>query len=145
MTGPLVEDSAAGDPINRSRLLVFKLKGSATLPEATEKRRNLPTLKATNSAPAVLDQGFSIYDRYCVNCHGAGAIGGGVIPDLRYSAITASKEVWREVVFNGILSEQGMVSFSKELSEDDIETIRHYVISRNQFAHSIGDTQRLSR
>jgi len=145
MTGPLVEDSAAGDPINRSRLLVFKLKGNATLPEATEKRRNMPTLSATNSAPEILDKGFSIYDRYCVNCHGAGAVGGGVIPDLRYSAITASKEVWREVVFNGILSEQGMVSFNKELSEDDIETIRHYVISRNQYAHSIGDTQRLSR
>jgi len=105
----------------------------------------MPKLEATNTDPKTLDQGFSIYDRYCINCHGAGAVGGGVIPDLRYSAITASKEVWREVVYNGILSDQGMVSFGKELSEADVETIRHYVINRNQFAHSIGDTQRLSR
>lgn len=145
MTGPLAIDSADGDPINRSRLLVFKLGGTAKLPQPAEQRKPLPDYSDQKFDATSIERGFAIYDRYCINCHGAGAIGGGVIPDLRYSAVTSSAEAWKHVIIDGALSERGMVSFASELSESDVEAIRSFIIDRNQFARSIGDVERLSR
>lgn len=144
MTGPLVADAADGNPINRSRLLVFKLGGSASLPEADNNLRQLPKLTDKVSAEEA-QQGFANYDRYCGHCHGAGAIGGGVIPDLRYSPMVNSPSAWKSIVIDGVLSERGMVSFASELNESDAESIRKYIVGRNQYAHSVGDNQRLSR
>lgn len=145
MTGPLTYDSANGDPINRSRLLVFKLGGTAKLPDVDSTRRELPDYSSLELDAERAKQGFALYDRYCINCHGAGAIGGGVLPDLRYSGFTASSEAWTQVVINGILQDNGMASFAVELSPEDAESIRHYIIERNHYARSIGDTTRLSR
>ena len=74
-----------------------------------------------------------------------GAVGGGVIPDLRYSPILASSEAWQQIVIGGVLSSRGMIGFSAELSPDDAEAARKFVIQRNRFAHSSGETKRMSR
>ncbi len=145
MTGPLVKDSTVTDPINRSRILTFKLNGQATLPPSDTQPRKLPDYAQIKTDPKQVERGFNAYDRYCINCHGAGAVGGGVIPDLRYSPMLANSDAWRQVVVDGLLSSRGMVSFADELSADQAEAVRHYVISRNQFAQRTGDTQRLSR
>jgi len=145
MTGILVEDAVAGDPINRSRLLTFKLNGQAQLPETVEQQRTLPDLSDISVDSETATQGFAVYDRYCINCHGAGAVGGGVIPDLRYSPFLQNPQAWRQVVLHGALAEQGMASFAKELDSRAAEAVRQYVITRNQFARSVGDIQRLSR
>lgn len=145
MTGPLTEDAAAGDPINRSRLLTFKLGGMVSLPATAEQARSMPKLESEALDAQLAEQGFALYDRYCVNCHGAGAVGGGVIPDLRYSPFLSNAEGWRQIVIDGLLAGRGMVSFAKELDVQHAEAVRHYVIERNQFAHSIGDVLRLSR
>lgn len=145
MTGPLTRDSADGEPINRSRLLTYKLGGTATLPDPVIEARTLPDTSTITPDPAAVAKGFATYDRYCVHCHGAGAVGGGVLPDLRYSAMPLSQEAFKSVVFDGVLSERGMISFASELSPEDIENIRLYVINRNQQARKVGETQRLSR
>ncbi len=145
MTGPLVEDAVAGDPINRSRVLTFKLGGKAKLPIVDEKMRQMPNLLAVSVSPESVLRGERVYDRYCVNCHGTGAVGGGVIPDLRFSPLLGSEQAWQEVVMNGVLSHRGMIGFRDELDKDEAEAVRHYVIARNQFANRIGDTSRLSR
>ena len=44
ITGPLVADAAGGEPINRSRLLTFKLGGTEELPPAVEQLRDMPDL-----------------------------------------------------------------------------------------------------
>ncbi len=72
-------------------------------------------------------------------------MGGGVTPDLRYSKLLGLPEPWQQVVLEGALASRGMVAFKPELSEEEAEAIRHYIIDRNQYAHSIGDTQRVSR
>jgi hypothetical protein len=56
-------------------------------------------------------------------------VSGGVLPDLRYSKMLARNQ-WLSIVINGALSSAGMVSFSKELTQDDAEAIRSYVIFR---------------
>ncbi len=145
MTGPLAYDSAAGEPINRSRLLVFKLGGKASLPATKEQTLRMRDFSEVNVSPQTAGQGAKIYDRYCVSCHGTGAVGGGVIPDLRYSGALASEEAWRSIVIDGVLSANGMISFADELSPADAELARQYVITRNQFAFKIGEIKRLGR
>jgi hypothetical protein len=53
-----------------------------------------------------------------------------VLPDLRHSVALSDPVVWQSIVHDGIRSANGMVSFSSQMSKDDIETIRAYVIYR---------------
>lgn len=143
ITGPLAHISA--EPINRSRILTFKIGGNAKLPEPQEQIRDLPQIADAEPDAETIKYGFLTYDRFCAGCHGAGAIGGGVVPDLRYSPFLSSPEGWQNVVVKGALKTRGMAAFGDEVSDKDAEAVRQFVISRNRFAHRIGDTQRLSR
>lgn len=144
MTGELTRDSNS-DPINRSRLLTYKIGGGNSLPPP-----NINENKLADSSSVILDislakKGHKIYERYCSGCHGTGAIGGGVVPDLRYSGMSLTVESWKAIVSDGTLKSKGMVGFSKELSLNEIESIRHYIIDRNRYARIVGDTSRSSR
>ena len=84
-----------------------------------------------NQASAkVVTEGKLRYHTYCSMCHGDSAFSGGVLPDLRYSVALSDPAVWQSIVHDGVRSANGMVSFSSQLSKDDIETIRAYVIYR---------------
>lgn len=145
MIGVLTEDAADGEPINRSRLLTFKLGGKAQLPQPKIQIHRLPDLTSALLDTGKVKRGLEIYDRYCLNCHGADAVGGGVIPDLRFSPLLAVSEAWEHVVLGGALSSRGMISFADELVEADAEAVRQYVIARNRFEDELGDRQRLAR
>jgi mono/diheme cytochrome c family protein len=84
--------------------------------------------KETPSA-ATVKKGEALYQRYCSACHGDVVVSGGVLPDLRYSKMLASYQ-WQSIVRDGALSSVGMISFSKELTREDAEAIRSYVIFR---------------
>jgi quinohemoprotein ethanol dehydrogenase len=114
---------------NISRVLAFKLGGSASLPplpQLTPPVLNPP--KPTASA-AIVKKGEALYQDYCSTCHGDVAVSGGVLPDLRYSG-TLGGSAWTDVILGGSLQPFGMVSFSKELSKENAEAIRAYVIFR---------------
>jgi alcohol dehydrogenase (cytochrome c)/quinohemoprotein ethanol dehydrogenase len=129
----------SGRAQNVSRVLAFKLDGKASLlplPQFTPAKLHPP--RATASA-AMAQKGEALYQRYCSTCHGDVAVSGGVLPDLRYSAALGNSSQWAEVVLGGSLKSFGMVSFSKELSQKDVEAIRAYVILRaNQ---SVGEAK----
>ena len=115
---------------NISRVLAFKLDGKASLsllPQPAPPKLHPP--RATASA-ATVQKGEVLYQRYCSTCHGDVAVSGGVLPDLRYSAALGSSQQWAEVILGGSLKSFGMVSFSKELSQKDVEAVRAYVILR---------------
>jgi hypothetical protein len=57
------------------------------------------------------------------------AVSGGVLPDLRYSGALGNS-AWADVILGGSLQSFGMVSFSKDLSKENVEAIRAYVIFR---------------
>ena len=42
--------------------------------------------------------GMQRFAENCHFCHGAFAVSGGVIPDLRWSAISANEQAWDQVV-----------------------------------------------
>ncbi|MGB8473202.1 MAG: PQQ-dependent dehydrogenase, methanol/ethanol family [Candidatus Acidiferrum sp.] len=119
----------SGRTQNISRMIAFKLNGKVSLPPLPQfAPPKLDPPKSTASA-ATIQKGEALYQRYCSSCHGDVAVSGGVLPDLRYSA-TLGNSAWSDVILRGTLQSYGMVSFSKELSKENAEAIRAYVIFR---------------
>jgi alcohol dehydrogenase (cytochrome c)/quinohemoprotein ethanol dehydrogenase len=126
--GGLLNDLA---PVrNISRLLVFKLGGEAALPDMPE-LASLPLDPPPSRASAdVIALGKTKYARYCAVCHAPAAVGSTVLPDLRRSGTLQNKAAWQAVVQEGILNDNGMVSFADSLSPEESDAIREYVIAR---------------
>jgi len=83
------------------------------------------------TAPAAaIARGATVYDTWCSSCHGAGAIGIGIVPDLRRTPLLASAEAWQQVVIGGERKPRGMASFSSVISADDAQAVRAFVILR---------------
>jgi alcohol dehydrogenase (cytochrome c)/quinohemoprotein ethanol dehydrogenase len=115
---------------NISRLLVYSIGGTATLPPAPPRpERKLSPPPSTASAKTVA-AGAAAYGVYCGNCHGAGAVNLGILPDLRYSSALQSEEAWRKIVLEGQMEENGMASFSPVLDNASAEAIRAFVIAQ---------------
>jgi PQQ-dependent dehydrogenase (methanol/ethanol family) len=119
----------AGRRPNIGRMLAFKLGGNATLPPVQEVEMPVLNPPKSTASAATIENGKRLYQRFCSGCHGDVAVSGGVLPDLRYSG-TLANDQWFNVVLDGLLQPNGMVSFSKDLSRRDAESIRAYVISR---------------
>jgi alcohol dehydrogenase (cytochrome c)/quinohemoprotein ethanol dehydrogenase len=115
---------------NISRLLVYAIGGKASLPAPPAKaERKLAPPPATAPAKTV-GAGAAAYGTYCGNCHGAGAINTGILPDLRYSENLKSAEHWKGIVLGGGLEDEGMASFAPVMNEETAEAIRAFVIAQ---------------
>ena len=119
---------------NQGRLFVFKLGGKQTVqplsPEGTPPTEPPPLTKADDAMTA---NGFTLYHRNCLVCHGYFAQSEGEVPDLRL----ASSEIWSQydnIVLNGALQDGGMASFKDLLSKDDVAAIRAYVLQQSHLA-----------
>jgi alcohol dehydrogenase (cytochrome c)/quinohemoprotein ethanol dehydrogenase len=127
--------SEAGPPVNRSRVLTFRLSAAAQLPAALPPEP-LPPLNPPQqfADAATVAAGRELFHRSCSACHGFGAIGGGIVPDLRYSATLDDPMAWSHIVADGTLSAGGMVGFSENFTAQQIDAIRAYLIDRAQLA-----------
>ncbi|MEY4761370.1 MAG: hypothetical protein RLZZ200_1226 [Pseudomonadota bacterium] len=129
----------SGGARNISRLLVFKLGGTAALP-APPPLQALPLdPPAFKGKPEQVAQGKTLYGRYCFPCHGDAAISGALNPDLRRSTMLNDLAAMKTVVLDGVLSHKGMASFKAALNADDVESIRQYVIKRANEDKALGD------
>jgi quinohemoprotein ethanol dehydrogenase len=113
---------------NYARLLVYKLGGKAVLPEAVAY-----TPPPLNPPPefgdaAMIAKGEAHFVANCSSCH---TIEGGrvssLFPDLRYAGPLWSPDAFKAIVIDGVLEQNGMVSFRKMLKPEDAESIRAYV------------------
>jgi quinohemoprotein ethanol dehydrogenase len=119
---------------NIPRLIVLKLGGKAALPALPAVPPYVWEPPAQTGTPADIAAGQSNFQRYCLVCHGPGAVGNGVLPDLRKSGVIADAATWKSVVIDGVLKGNGMVSFAQVLSPQEAEQMRAYVISRAHYA-----------
>jgi len=78
--------------------------------------------------PVLLPIGQNDFEGTCRACHGGGAIGAGMAPDLRASAVVLSEEAFADVVRDGILAERGMPEFA-DLPDRQLLAIRYYIRS----------------
>lgn len=110
------------------RVLVFKLGGSATLPDNTK-----PVLEAMVAPDKFTDEqvakGGQLFGN-CVFCHGFGMNTNNMVPDLRRSPIPSNRAAFEEIVLKGALESKGMPGWGKTLSPEDSEALRAYIASR---------------
>ncbi|MBC2837720.1 PQQ-dependent dehydrogenase, methanol/ethanol family [Robiginitalea sp. SC105] len=124
------------EQVNPGTVYTFALGGKAPHPEfPVSPAKELIDLPFADD-PATLALGASLYDTHCSHCHGYnGGLGGGGIPDLRYS----SPEVfgsYEGIVGYGAYLDKGMPNFGDRLSGGDIEAIRNYILAMAQQARS---------
>lgn len=91
------------------------------------------------AAASDIEQGELNYGIYCTVCHGVGAVGGGTIPDLRYSS-DAVRDAWEAIVLQGAFRGKGMASFADSLSAEQAQQIKLYIMQREY--ESWADTQK---
>lgn len=117
-----------GNPDN-GRIMVYKLGGKAEAPKPNLTRIDMPKPPAATAPLAIVTAGHAKFNQYCLVCHGYNAIGGGVIPDLRYSPLIGVDSAFADVVLGGSRKNLGMVSFAKVLKPQEAEAIRAYIIT----------------
>lgn len=121
-------------PPTVGKVVTFKLGGEGTI-DPPEMQRIPRTPKAESfGSEEQIAEGLVHYQRNCMVCHGNAAISSGVLPDLRWSYMTASPASWRSVVLEGTLAANGMVSFADYLSPEQAEATRAYVLAQAQSA-----------
>jgi len=115
---------------NYARLLVYKLGGTASLPEMLSYTPPALNPPANFGDAGLLALGQTHYTEHCASCHGT-SVGrvSSVFPDLRYAAALNAGALFKSIVIDGVLQNNGMVSFADQLTPDDAEAIRAYVIS----------------
>ncbi|MFT4875220.1 MAG: quinohemoprotein ethanol dehydrogenase [Congregibacter sp.] len=112
------------------KVVTFKLGGTKSIAEPDLPQVDRSTLAVAFGSEEMLREGLVHYARNCLVCHGPFAASSGVLPDLRWSPITANADAWNSVVIDGILAKNGMVSFAEYLTNEDAEAIRAYVVSQ---------------
>ncbi len=125
-------------PATVGKVVTFKLGGTGQIAAV-----DFPAIEKTPKAAAfgnlaTISAGTVHYARNCAVCHGPLAISSGVLPDLRWSAISGDADAWKAVVMEGSLSTNGMVSFAEHLTPQESEAIRAYVLTQAHTAANAG-------
>jgi alcohol dehydrogenase (cytochrome c)/quinohemoprotein ethanol dehydrogenase len=115
---------------NPPRILVYTLGGTATLPALAAASPKVLDPPPDIASAATVAAGKKLYHTFCSNCHGDSATGSGVLPDLRYSSVIKDARAMDVIVRQGSLQENGMIAFKDEVSPQDLEQIRAYVVHR---------------
>jgi quinohemoprotein ethanol dehydrogenase len=114
---------------NPGRIFAFKLDGKAMLPPGPGPAP--PANPPEQVFPAnIIAAGAEPYRVYCSRCHGGEAHSLNIIPDLRRSAALSNAALWKNIVIDGALEQNGMIGWSEFLTAEDAETIRAYVATQ---------------
>jgi quinohemoprotein ethanol dehydrogenase len=126
---PYVSATSVASSRGPSRLLAFKLGGTAKLPDPLPE---IPFNRPSRPKPAadLAKRGALLYfANSCDLCHGADAIGtGGSIPDLRRLS-EASHRAIKDTVQGGVRRPLGMPQFAT-MTDDTLEAIQAYLINQ---------------
>jgi quinohemoprotein ethanol dehydrogenase len=127
---------AVGGPVqggyyapNGSRLLVFKLGGSGSippLPEFTDRPLAPPPQFADAAA---ITRGAQVFEERCQLCHGRGGAARSTFPDLRRAPALNDQNLFDAIVLQGVLADRGMASFAEYLQDGDTTALRAYIVS----------------
>jgi quinohemoprotein ethanol dehydrogenase len=122
------------------RLLSFALDGDARLAESPPPLTKVEPIDDPAFAvdAALAERGKLGYTRNCSICHGVGAVAGGYAPDLRASPVPLDAAAFKAIVHGGALETRGMPRFD-ELSDKELDAIRHYLRQRARYNPSAWD------
>ena len=115
---------------NVSRVLTFKLGADGKLP-AVDWQPAVTFDPPTQTASAeTIREGFAEYQDVCMGCHGLNAVSGLLVPDLRGSVFLNDQAAWDSVVRDGALRNKGMAAFGDQVSPEQSQAVRAYVIQQ---------------
>jgi quinohemoprotein ethanol dehydrogenase len=124
---PIIGGGMAPTHATPSRILAFKLGGTAKLPQPVS--QPLPELPALTAPPDIVARGKALYAAHCRLCHGIGVVSGGMTPDLRHMAV-GTHEQFKQIVLFGARAQAGMAPFADVLNEQDADAIHAYIVDR---------------
>ena len=114
-------EAASGAKTSESGyMLAFKL-GPAAFPPASD-------IEAMITRTSGTFDGERLYHEWCARCHGASAVGNGMLPDLRAMS-PERKASFDTIVRRGALASSGMPSFA-DLTGTEVRQILEYLESR---------------
>jgi len=113
----------------KNRLLVYKLNGSVQLPPAPPPVKQVLDPPPDFGDAATHAHGQDLYLRNCSGCHEGGRLFSG-FPDLNYTVALNSPNLFKAIVVDGALAENGMISFKNTLKAEDAEAIRSFLTAR---------------
>ena len=120
------------------KVVTFKIGGTQEIAHTGLAPIGARPKAAAFGSLAMISEGTVHYARNCAVCHGPLGVSSGVLPDLRWSAISGNKDAWKGVVLDGNLAANGMVSFADYLTPDEVEAIRAYVLTQGHTAVKAG-------
>jgi quinohemoprotein ethanol dehydrogenase len=129
VTGGDPRTMASGRYLNEGHVLAFKLGGKAQMPRIAEKNASIPEPPKIEATAAQVENGKYQYGANCMVCHGALAVSGGVVPDLRMLS-TEKHSIFKQIVYDGVIHSAGMPRMGDLVTEQDVRDIQAYVISR---------------
>ena len=121
------------------RVVSFKLGGTAVLPDPIEAMSDRRPKGEKFGTAEMVSAGLLQFSQNCATCHGPLAISSGVLPDLRWSYATGDTHEWEDILINGSLKENGMVSFKDQITPGQAEAIRAYVLDQAYLAVANGE------
>lgn len=125
--GIILDEAVTAEP---GRIISFKVGGNAEMPAPMDYAVVEEPKGELFGNAETHQKGLEGYADNCQFCHGALAVSSGVLPDLRWSPVSASEQAWDSVVRDGSLSKNGMVSFAGHLTKEDTDAIRAYVLKQ---------------
>ena len=129
LTGGDARTMASAKYANDGHVLAFKLGGKASMPRIAEKNAAIPEQPTVEATAAGIDNGSRKYMSYCMVCHGALVVSGGVVPDLRMLS-AENHAIFKEIVYDGVIHGAGMPRMGDLLTEQDVRDIHAYIITR---------------
>jgi quinohemoprotein ethanol dehydrogenase len=123
-----VERGSPGDRArDQARLLVYKLGATGTLPPFDPTTPPLTPPPAVRASEAQIARGAEVYAQNCALCHGQQARGSD--RDLRFIGPEVHAE-FNTIVLEGARADKGMPNFAGLLTQEDVDAVHGYVISR---------------
>ncbi|MFC2125832.1 PQQ-dependent dehydrogenase, methanol/ethanol family [Bacteroidota bacterium] len=113
--------------IHPGTIFTYVLGGNAPDPEfAIPEPKKLIDLAVSVTEEEIV-YGRELFTTYCALCHASVGSGWGVIPDLGYS-VEGIFDTFHSIVLEGQLLPLGMPSFGDRLSEQEVTTIKNYIL-----------------
>src|SRR5690606_24301341 len=109
-----------------ARLLVFKLGGTAQLPELEPEELVIAAPPPIRFPEATIDAGRVVYAENCQICHGPEVRGSD--RDLRL--LTPEEHEQFETILAGARLDAGMPSFEGVLTDEQVQQVHAYIIAR---------------
>jgi len=124
--GSYVPGAAALDHQNLGRILAFKLHGGPVpLAPPLPASEQYPLPAPISESQHLIQQGHVLFQANCGACHSER--GGGGYPNL-WNLPPAIHGIFEKIVLGGVLSANGMASFSNVLDSQDVKAIHAYLI-----------------